>query len=134
MATITENELPDALRALYLKARHANEIRNYGYVVQLMLPVLKEVPGFLDGRQLLRAASLAIQGGKKSGFSLAGTTLGMTAGSTLKKDPLAAMELAEKTLAGDPTNTAGNQLLFEAANKAGFPEVAAFALETLALA
>jgi len=134
MATINENDLPDPLRALYLKARHANEIRNYGYVVQLMLPVLKEVPGFLDGRKLLRAASLAIQGGKKSGFSLAGTTLGMTACSTLKKDPLAAMELAEKTLAGDPTNTQGNQLLFEAANKAGLPEVAAFALETLVLA
>jgi tetratricopeptide (TPR) repeat protein len=134
MATISENELSDSQRALYLKARHANEIRNYGYVVQLMQPVLKEAPAFLDGRKLLRAAALAVQGGKKSGFSLAGTTLGMTAGSTLKKDPLAAMELAERTLANDPTNTQGNQLLFEAANKAGFPETAAFALETLLLA
>jgi tetratricopeptide (TPR) repeat protein len=131
MAKITEQELNDQQRALFLKAKHANEIRNHGYAIQLMQSVLKQVPGFLDGRKLLRAAALASMEGKKSGFSLAGTTLGMTAGSTLKKDPLAAMELAEKTLAIDPRSSQGNQLLFDAANKAGFPEVAAFALETL---
>ncbi|MEO6785358.1 MAG: hypothetical protein ABI318_04420 [Chthoniobacteraceae bacterium] len=131
MATITENELPEAQRSLFLKAKHANEIRNYGYAIQLMQSVLKQVPGFLDGRKLLRAAALASVEGKKSGFSLAGTTLGMTAGSTLKKDPLAAIELAEKTLATDPKSSQGNQLLWDAANKAGLPETAAFALETL---
>ena len=132
MATIPEKELTDAQRALFQKARHANEIRNHGYAIQLMQSVLKQVPGFLDGRKLLRAAALASVEGKKSGFSLAGTTLGMTAGSTLKKDPLAAMELAEKTLGSDPKSPQGNQLLWEAANKAGLPETAAFALETLA--
>jgi tetratricopeptide (TPR) repeat protein len=96
-----------------------------------MQSVLKQVPGFLDGRKLLRAAALAGVEGKKSGFSLAGTTLGMTAGSTLKKDPFAAIELAEKTLATDPKSPQGNQLLWEAANRAGLPETAAFALETL---
>ncbi len=131
MATIHENELTEAQRALFQKARHANEIRNHGYAIQLMQSVLKQVPGFLDGRKLLRAAALAGVEGKKAGFSLAGTTLGMTAGSTLKKDPLAAMELAEKTLATDPKSAQGNQLLWEAANKAGLPETAAFALETL---
>jgi tetratricopeptide (TPR) repeat protein len=131
MATIHENELTDAQRALFQKARHANEIRNHGYAIQLMQSVLKQVPGFLDGRKLLRAAALAAADGKKTGFSLAGTTLGMTAGSTLKKDPLAAMELAEKTLGTDPKSAQGNQLLWEAANKAGLPETAAFALETL---
>jgi tetratricopeptide (TPR) repeat protein len=55
----------------------------------------------------------------------------LTSSGTLKKDPLAAMELAEKTLAADPKNASANQLLFDAANKAGLPEVAAFALETL---
>jgi tetratricopeptide (TPR) repeat protein len=129
--TIHENELTEAQRALFQKARHANEIRNHGYAIQLMQSVLKQMPGFLDGRKLLRAAALAAVEGKKSGFSLAGTTLGMTAGSTLKKDPLAAIELAEKTLASDPKSSQGNQLLWEAANKAGLPHTAAFALETL---
>ena len=131
MATIPEKDLTEAQRALFQKARHANEIRNHGYAIQLMQSVLKQVPGFLDGRKLLRAAALAGVEGKKSGFSLAGTTLGMTAGSTLKKDPFAAIELAEKTLATDPKSPQGNQLLWEAANRAGLPETAAFALETL---
>lgn len=107
------------------------DIGNHGYVIQLMQPVLKEAPGFLEGRKLVRAAAMSQAKGKRAGFSLGGTTLGITAGGTLKKDPLAAMEIAEKTLATDPTNPQGNQLLFEAANKAGFPLVAAFALETL---
>ena len=131
MATINENELPEAQRSLFLKAKHANEIRNYGYAIQLMQAVLKQVPSFLDGRKLLRAAALGSVEGKKGGFSLAGTTLGMTASSTLKKDPLAAIELAEKTLASDPKSVQGNQLLWDASNKAGLPETAAFALETL---
>ena len=131
MATIHEKDLNAQQRALFLKAKQANDIRNHGYAIQLMQALLKDVPGFLDGRKLLRAAAIANQGAKKTGFSLAGTTLGMTAGSTLKKDPLAAMELAEKTLATDPKGQPGNDLLFEAASKAGFPEVAAFALETL---
>lgn len=127
-----EQDLSANSRALYLKAKHANDIGNHGYVVQLMQSVLKEAPAFLDGRKLVRAAALAQTKGKKGGgFSIAGTTLGLTSGGAVKKDPLAAMETAEKVLAADPTNGQANQMLFEAAKKAGFPEVAAFALETL---
>jgi tetratricopeptide (TPR) repeat protein len=127
-----EDDLSANARALYLKARHANDIGNHGYVIQLMQSVLKEAPGFLDGRKLMRAASLAQNRGKKGGsFSLAGTTLGLTSGAALKKDPLSAMEMAEKVLATDPTNVQANQLLFEGAVKANLPQVASFALETL---
>jgi tetratricopeptide (TPR) repeat protein len=127
-----EDDLSANARALYLKARHANDIGNHGYVIQLMQTVLKDAPGFLDGRKLMRAASLAQNRGKKGGMSfLASTTMGLTSGNTLKKDPLAAMEMAEKILANDPTNSQANELLFDAANKAGFPAVASFALETL---
>jgi tetratricopeptide (TPR) repeat protein len=131
MAVTTENQLSPTQLALYKKARSANDIGNHGYVIQLMQSVLKEQPNFLDGRKLVRAAALAATQGKKSGMSLAGTTLGLTASSTLKKDPLAAIEIAEKTLATDPRSVAGNQLLFEAAKKAEMLETASFALETL---
>lgn len=131
MPLTTEQQLSPNAKALFLKAKQANDISNYGYVIQLMQSVLKEAPGFLEGRKLVRAAAVAQNKGKKSGFSLAGTTLGITASSTLKKDPLAAIELAEKTLATDPFNPQANQLLYDAAHKAGLPEVAAFALETL---
>lgn len=131
MPLTTEQQLSPNAKALFLKAKQANDISNHGYVIQLMQSVLKEAPGFLDGRKLVRAAAVAQNKGKKAGFSLAGTTLGITASSTLKKDPLAAIELAEKTLATDPFNPQANQLLHDAAQKAGLPEVAAFALETL---
>ena len=50
--------------------------------------------------------------------------------SLVKKDPKAAMELAEKSLENDPTNPQINHLLKEAAKAAGYPDIAAFALET----
>ena len=134
MALISENQLTSSQRALYLKARSANEIGNHGYVIQLMQSVLKEVPNFLDGRKLVRAAALGATKGKKSGMTLQSTTLGLTASSTVKKDPMAAIEIAEKTLATDPKSVQANQLLFEAAKKAEMPETASFALETLVAA
>ena len=51
--------------------------------------------------------------------------------ANLLKDPLAAMELAEKTLESDPTSVQANTLLKDAAKAAGYPEVATFALETI---
>jgi tetratricopeptide (TPR) repeat protein len=41
------------------------------------------------------------------------------------------MELAEKTLESDPYNTQANHLLKDAAKAAEYPEIAAFALETI---
>jgi tetratricopeptide (TPR) repeat protein len=131
MPVTTEQQLSPNARQLYQKARQASDIGNHGYVIQLMQSVLKEQPNFLEGRKLVRAAALSQAKGKKGGFSLAGTTLGLTAAGTLKKDPLAAIELAEKQLATDPTNAQANQLLYDAAMRAGMPETAGFALETL---
>jgi tetratricopeptide (TPR) repeat protein len=131
MAVTTENQLLPAQLALYKKARQANEIGNHGYVIQLMQSVLKEQANFLDGRKLVRAAALAATAGKKASMLTGVSTLSMTGGSALKKDPLAAIELAEKTLATDPKSIQANQLLFEACKKAEMPETASFALETL---
>lgn len=127
-----EHDLSANARALYLKAKHAYEIGNYGYTIQLCQALLKESQGFLDARKLLRAAAINQTKGKKSGGSIIQSTMqGWTSGSTVKKDPIAAMDLAEKTLATDPHNVAANQLLFKAAMEAGFKEVASYALETL---
>src|SRR5215207_6215384 len=102
MALTPEHELSGNAKALYTKAKQANDIGNHGYVIQLMQAVLKEAPGFLDGRKLVRAAALAQTRDKKASFSLGTSTLSLTSGGLLKKDPLAAMETAEKILAGDP--------------------------------
>lgn len=127
----TEQELPENGRSNYLKALSAMELRNFGYAITLLQAVVKETPEFLDGRRILRKAEVQNTKGKKSFFSgLSGAA--MKGGSLVKKDPLAAMELAEKTLESDPYSSSGNHLLKDAAMAAELPEVATFALEILA--
>lgn len=126
----TEKELSDNSRALWLKSLHAVELRNYGYAISLIQNILKETPGFLEGRKRLRKVEILATRGKKS-FMSGLSTASLKGAGMVKKDPRAAMELAEKNLETDPTNAQINHLLKEASKAAGFPEVAAFALETI---
>jgi tetratricopeptide (TPR) repeat protein len=130
MPIITDKELSDEKRALWLKALSAVELRNYGYAISLISAVLKEFPGFLEGRKVLRRAEVAATKGRKS-FLSGLSTASLKGAGMVKKDPLAAMELAEKTLETDPYNAQANQLLKDAAKAAGSPEIAAFAIETM---
>lgn len=131
MPITTDKDLKDNVRALWLKALSAVELRNYGYAISLITAVLKESPGFLDGRKMLRKAEVANTKGKKQAFLSGLSTASLKGASMVKKDPISAMELAEKTLETDPYNRGANDLLKEAARAAGFQEIAAFALETL---
>jgi tetratricopeptide (TPR) repeat protein len=133
MPICTEKELPDKARALWQKAKSAAEVKNHGYATSLIQTVLKESPGFLDGRKALRAIAISQLGGKKPGGSLLGslTSTSFRGTSSVKKDPLAAMDMAEKSLESDPYSAAANNLLKEAAIAAGYPEIAVFCLETL---
>jgi tetratricopeptide (TPR) repeat protein len=130
VSIITDKELPDDARALWLKALSAVELRNFGYAISLISAVLKKAPGFLDGRKILRRAEVAATKGKKSFLSGLSTTT-FKGGSIVKKDPIAAMEVAEKALESDPYNSAANKLLMDAAKAADLLPIAAFALETL---
>ena len=130
MAVKTEKDLSENARSLWLKALSAVELRNHGYAVSLLQAVLKETPGFLEGRKLLRRAEIASTKGKKS-FLSGLSTASMKGASLVKKDPVAALEAAEKMLESDPYSSPGNHLLRDAAIAAGFPEIAQFALETL---
>jgi tetratricopeptide (TPR) repeat protein len=130
MAVKTEKDLPDDSRKMWLKALQAAELKNFGYVISLLQSVLKEVPEFLQGRRLLRKAEKEETKGKR-GFLSGLSTGSIKGGSLVKKDPKAAMELAEKMLESDPFNQQGNMLLRDAAIAFGCPEIAAFALETL---
>jgi cytochrome c-type biogenesis protein CcmH/NrfG len=126
----TEKDLSGNARALWLKALSAVELRNYGYAISLIQAVLKEFPAFLDARRMLRKAEVASTKGKKS-FLSGLSSASLKGASAVKKDPVAAMELAEKNLEADPYSPQANNLLKEAAKAAGYPEIAAFALETI---
>jgi tetratricopeptide (TPR) repeat protein len=109
---------------------HAVELRNYGYAISLIQNILKEAPGFLDARKRLRDVEIIATKGKKS-FLSGLSTASLKGAGMVKKDPIAAMELAEKNLESDPTNVQINHLLKDASKAAGLPEIAAFALETI---
>ena len=109
----------------------AMQLKNYGYTLQLLQPVLKSHPDFLDGRRLARQAQIGKTGGKKPLISTASLTA-LKSQSLVKTDPTAAMEGVEKALESEPLNPQLNQVLKEAAIKLKMPETAAFALETIA--
>jgi tetratricopeptide (TPR) repeat protein len=131
MAVKSEKELSESARSLWLKAMSAVELHNFGYAITLLQTVLKEEPAFLAGRQVLRMAEIQKNKGKKHLFGGMGAA-GFKGKSTIKKDPVEAMDQAEKALENDPYNVAANLFLKEAALAASLPEVAIFALNTLA--
>src|SRR6266508_5252441 len=133
MAVKTEKELSEPLRALWLKAVAAIELRNFGYAISLLQEILKQEPQFLTGRQLLRRAEVTrSKSAKKSFFNISIAPIAlMKAQREIKKDPTHAIEMLEKVLEADPYNRQANLVLKEAALAAGWPEIAVFALRTL---
>lgn len=135
MAEISENELPSKVKSLWLKALTAVQMNNLEYAINLLQAVLKEAPGFLEGRKVLRKCSIQAYGisvKKKGLFGMSGGGMGMMKiSSQAKKDPVAALPLIEKELEKDPSNDQANDLLFDVALKMKLPETAAFALETV---
>jgi len=133
MAVKTEKELNDQLRAHWLKAVAAIELRNFGYAISLLQGILKQEPEFLTGRQLLRRAEVTkLKAEKKAFFNVSTAALSvMKAQRELKKDPKRAVELIEKVLEDEPYNRQANLVLKQAAVAAGWPEIGVFALQTL---
>lgn len=131
MAVTTEKELSQQNRSLWLKATSAIETRNYGYAITLIQGILKESPEFLTGRQWLRRAELASTKAGKGFLSGGGGLQTMKAQGVVKKDPKAAIVMAEEMLEKDPRSLAANGLLRDAALAANLPEIAGFALETM---
>ncbi len=133
MPEITEKELPQNLKSLWLKALSAVQTANLTYAVSLLQAVLKDSPGFLEGRKLLRKCEFQLAGNskKKAGLFGSGGGVGMKLQSQGKKDPLGTLPLIEKELEKDPHNDQANDLLFECFLKLEMFDSAAFALETV---
>jgi tetratricopeptide (TPR) repeat protein len=135
MPEITEKELATTTRSLWLKSLSAVQMNNLDYAVSLLQAVLKDAPGFLEGRKVLRKCEIQIQSKtekKKGLFGMGGGGMGiMKLASQAKKDPAGTLPLIEKELEKDPVGDAANELLFETAIKMELFETAAFALETI---
>ncbi len=129
-AVTTTADLSPAHRSLFDKAAASVKMQNASYAVQLLLPIVKEVPTFLEGRKTLRTAAALAHSGKKKLLDTSGIAV-MKLKSKAEKDPVGVMGDLEDLLSTDPFNQAANQMLFEAANAAKMPQTASFALEML---
>lgn len=126
---VQEAELDPKYQALWKKALISAERKNWEYVIDQVLPIVTANVGFLDGRKLLRSAEGEVSGGaKKMSFGLGGGMFGRGG----KKDPVEQIaDMEENTFRKDPFNQGANEQLYDLAMKIKFPELAAFALETI---
>ena len=135
---ITEGQLSQNLKKLWLKALSAVEMQNHTYAISLVNAVLKDEPGFLTGRQLARKCAIQVVATsgkkKKSGGMtalLSGGMSSMKLANAAKKDPVSAMIQIEKELEKDPFEPNINDILFDTAMRLNLLDTAAFALETV---
>jgi len=133
MAAKTERDLSEPMRALWLKAVAALELRNFGYAISLLQEILKQEPEFLTGRQLLRRAEVTRRkAGRRALFNISTSAIALLrARRELKNNPRHAVEMIEKVLEHEPFNRQANLVLKQAALMAGWPEIGVFALQTL---
>ncbi len=133
MAVKSEKELSEQLRALWLKAVAAIELRNFDYAISLLQEILKQEPEFLVGRQLLRRAAVTKhKDDRRALFNISTSAIAiMKAQREVKKSPGRAVEMIEKVLEDEPYNRQANLALKQAALAAGWPEIGVFALQTL---
>jgi len=126
---VKEAELDPRYQALWKKVLISAERKNWEYVIDQLLPIVTANVGFIDGRKLLRSAESEASGGsggKKFSFGLGGFK------PSSKKDPAEAIaDMEENVFRKDPFNLNANEQLYEIAMKMHFPELAAFALETI---
>lgn len=129
---ITEAELPAALKDHWKNAKASVERNNQGYAIKFLQAILKEEPGFLNARKLLRQAEIietgASPGSAKKGLFGGGGGGGFT--RQAKKDPTGALVAIEKELEKDPFNVGINEALHDIALRMNLLDTSAFALET----
>lgn len=129
---MTEAELPQQQKNLWLKGVSAFQLKNFDYVINLVLPVVKQSPQFLEGRKLLRRAEAEKARGQKKGLFGGGLSLGGLKLTSSKKEPWDAIaELEDNVFQKDPYNPAANQQLYDNAMRLAQNDLAAFALETI---
>lgn len=124
---ISEANLTPQQADLWLKAKQAINANNVGYAVNILKALVKHIPGFLDGRKLLRSCEIKLNPTPKKKGSLFG---GLKLSST-RKDPIVALSSVEDELENDPFSISANESLYAAGLALGDIELAAFGLETI---
>lgn len=123
---VKEAELDPKYQALWKKALISAERKNWEYVIDQVMPIVTANIGFLDGRKLLRSAEGEVTGAAKK------MNFGNMFKTNSKKDAAEMLtELEENVFRKDPFSPSANDQLYDIAMRIKFPELAAFALETV---
>ncbi len=125
---ITERQLPPAEASLWVKAQQAVQAKNYKYAVSILHTLIKNSPGFLEGRKVLRACEVKTTPDAGRRTSLFTEMRRIT---TTHRDPAITLVKVEDDLLKDPYSVTANEALFAAATDLNLPDLAAFALETI---
>ena len=135
---VTATEIDATLQGYWKKAQETIQVNNLAYAVTLLQAILKEAPGFVEGRQTLRNCADKLTGGPKKKRGLFGSNVGAGTASVSKKylgqaakDANGTLQTLEKELEKDPFNTALNEALHDVAVSLEMPQTAAMALETV---
>ncbi|MBI4024894.1 MAG: tetratricopeptide repeat protein [Verrucomicrobia bacterium] len=129
-----DNEVSRQAREYYDKGRTAFERNMLDAAIHYLMEAVIWEPGFLKARQLLRISQ--IRKFKNSGIMsrifapVKGSPALTKAMTNLKKDPVKAMEAAEKALSSNPYSMQSLRILSEAAATMDLPLTAVFAYET----
>lgn len=126
MDIINDHDLTQPQTDLWLKACQAVEIKNYSYAVSLLKALIKQVPGFMQGRRVLRACAIKLHPEPKRQTLFGGMRL-----TTVKRDAMTTLSAVEDDLENDPLSIMANEQLYNAATELGCLELATFALETI---
>ena len=133
MAIDKQDEIPESVRPFYDKGLAALERNNLDYAMDMLEAVLKEEPRLLQTRRLLRMAAIKKDKrqapGKSTPLKSAAALLKIR--SRIRKDPLQALQLAERTLNRDPFNLRFTHIHCDAAQACQAPEIAIQTLELL---
>ncbi len=135
MPELNLKELDPRLQKQLQSADQSIARGNPNYAVDICAGILKQHPECLEVRKILRKAQRKLASSKGKGSSMfSGVTNApfmVKGASQIKKDPIAAMETAEKMLKVNPANIPALRLLGQAAAMADLPLTAIFAFEDI---
>ena len=107
--TITEEQLTPQQAEFWVRARQAVDMNNYPYAVSLLKALVKQLPGFLEGRKALRACEIKLNPEAKRGGLFSGMKISTSKLTSSKKDAATQLSALEDELENDPYSIPVNE-------------------------
>ena len=110
--TIIEEQLTPQQAEFWVRARQAVDMNNYPYAVSLLKALVKQLPGFLEGRRALRACEIKLNPEAKKGGLFSGMKISTSKLTSSKKDAATQLSALEDELENDPYSIPVNEALY----------------------